>query len=148
MIEVQLRKRVGITVPGVKKIIARTLQFESVGAPWMAPKRGAINRAPTIGVLVTGDREIRRINKKFLNHDYATDVISFGMNDSEYLGDIVVSAGMARRTAKELKIPFREELARYLIHGTLHLLGYRDKKKKDHERMHERQEEILAKLLT
>jgi len=100
-----------------------------------------------IGVLITGDRQIRKINKRFLKHDFATDVISFGLDDAGHCGDVVVSVDTARRAAKELKIPFREELARYLVHGTLHLLGYKDKKKKDHERMHRRQEKLLSQVL-
>ena len=61
-------------------------------------------------------------------------------------GDLVVSVDTARRVSKDLNIPFREELARYLVHGTLHLLGYDDKNKKDFERMLKRQEEILNSL--
>ena len=93
-----------------------------------------------ISVLVTNDREIRRINRRFLKHDTATDVISFDT------GDLVVSADTACRTAKELGIGGREELARYLVHGMLHLLGYDDKNEKDFERMHKRQEKILRSL--
>ena len=96
---------------------------------------------------MTGNAGIRRLNKKFLKHDYATDVISFGFGDEKGLGDLVVSVDMARRVAKELGIPLREELARYVVHGTLHLLGYEDKKKKDHDRMHKRQEALLKKIL-
>ena len=90
-----------------------------------------------MSVLITDDRRIRAINKRYLKHDYATDVVSFDT------GDIVVSVDTARRFAKELGIPAREELARYLVHGTLHLLGYVDKNKKDHALMHGRQEKLL-----
>ena len=94
-----------------------------------------------MSLLLTDDRRIRAINKRFLKHDYATDVVSFDT------GDIVVSAEYARRYARENGIPFREELARYLVHGTLHLLGYDDKKKKDFKEMHARQEKLLKKIL-
>ena len=94
-----------------------------------------------ISVYVTTDAEIRRINKKFLRHDFATDVLSFET------GDIVVSADFARRYARAHAIPFREELARYLIHGTLHLLGYDDRKRSDREKMHRKQESILEKVM-
>ena len=101
--------------------------------------------------MITGDREIRKLNKRFLKHNTATDVISFGMQAAKgdpsgcrYLGDIVVSVDTARRLAKEVGILFREELARYLIHGALHLLSYDDRKEKDKKRMHGRQEEILT----
>jgi probable rRNA maturation factor len=95
-----------------------------------------------IGVYLTDNREIRKINKRFLKHDYATDVISFGLGQSH--GDIVVSAQMAKETAKELGIAYREELARYVAHGLLHLLGYDDKKKTARVQMHAIQEKIVA----
>lgn len=98
---------------------------------------------------MTDNRKIRQINKKFLKHDYATDVISFGAGpgpESDYLGDLVVSVDMAKSFSKELKISFKEELARYLIHGTLHLLGYDDQKPADKKKMFSRQELILSKI--
>lgn len=104
----------------------------------------------SVSVFLTNNRRIRRINKASLKHDYATDVISFGCEgrklvgrESDYLGDLVVSVEMARDTARELGIAFREELARYLVHGTLHLLGYDDKSSKLKAAMHKRQEAAL-----
>ena len=126
MTEVRFEKRAGVTAAWVRRVVARTLRAEK--------------ESLLMSVLVTGDRQIRRINKKFLKHDYATDVISFET------GDVVVSADTARRVAKELGIPAKEELARYLVHGTLHLLGYDDKNRKDFERMHKRQEMIVSRL--
>ena len=64
-----------------------------------------------------------------------------------YLGDLVVSFQMAREMAKELNISFEEELGRYLVHGTLHLLGYDDKVEAKRKVMHKRQELILKKIL-
>ena|SRR3989338_1953188 len=99
-----------------------------------------------LGVRITDDRVIRRINKKFLDHDWATDVISFGFDEPDFLGDVAVSAETARRMARELKIPFAQELARYLVHGALHLLGYDDKAPAKRKKMHRRQEAILKEL--
>ena len=142
MIEVRFEKRAGVSSRWVEGVVAHTLKSEKVDL-------GCDCHGLELNVLVTDDRRIRRINKKFLKHDYATDVISFGSNASADLlqGDLVVSADTARRVAKEMKIPFRQELARYLVHGTLHLLGYDDKKKKDHVKMHDRQEKILKDCL-
>lgn len=133
MIEVHFDKGCSVSAAWVRRVVAGTLEAE--------------RSRMEIGVLITGDRQIRKINKRFLKHDFATDVISFGLDDAGHCGDVVVSVDTARRAAKELKIPFREELARYLVHGTLHLLGYKDKKKKDHERMHRRQEKLLSQVL-
>ncbi len=130
----------GVTEAWVRKVISTTLTAEK------CKKR-------FVSVLLTNDKEIRAINKKFLNHDYATDVISFEAGtgylagkEADYLGDVVVSVDTAQQTARELEIPWREELARYLVHGTLHLLGYDDHETADRHKMRGRQEEIVGKI--
>jgi probable rRNA maturation factor len=100
----------------------------------------------SVGVLLTGDRNIRKVNKKHLDHDHATDVISFELDQEQ--GDVLVSVDTARRYAQEHGLPFREEVARYLVHGTLHLLGYDDKKPALKKKMIRRQESILKKVLS
>ena len=134
LIEVMMRPGVrGMSADQVRRAVAETLVAEK------AKKR-------SVSVLLTGNREIRRINLSFLKHDYATDVISFGAGEKNYLGDIVVSAEMARSFSKKLRIPYSQELSRYVVHGTLHLLGYEDGSKKDKIKMRRRQERVLKKL--
>ncbi len=139
MIEVRFEKNSGLTAAWVKKILTKTLAAEK--------------RKAHLDVLVTGDRQIRKINKKFLKHDYETDVISFLLGEGEWdgraviKGDLVVSVDTAKAFSRELGLPLKEELARYLVHGTLHLLGYDDKKPADFKKMHSRQETILKKIL-
>jgi len=106
-----------------------------------------------VSVFLTNNREIRKINRDFLKHDYPTDVISFwcpekslGPGESGYLGDLAVSVQMAREVSRKLGLPFKEELARYLVHGVLHLLGYEDKGKRDRMEMDRKQEAILKKV--
>lgn len=138
MIEVRLAPGVrGIGAAWVRKIVSGTLKSEKARKRWAS-------------VLVTNDRQIRELNRRYLRHDYATDVISFwneapDPTENGYLGDLVVSAQRARLVARELGIPFREELARYLVHGTLHLLGYTDGTQRAKLKMHGRQEAILKK---
>ncbi len=121
-----------ISKPWVQRVIAKTLSFEKV-------------KRYEISVLLTNNRLIRLLNRRHLGHDRATDVIAFGLEAG--LGDLVVSVEMARSAAKELKIPFKEELARYLVHGTLHLLGYDDRLPRQRSRMHGRQERILRRVI-
>lgn len=118
----------------VKRVLYETLKAER------AQKKD-------LSAYITNNSEIRRINKKYLNHDYATDVISFGQEEENFLGDLAVSSQMAEQMAKKLQISFKEELARYLIHGTLHLLGYDDEKPSDCKKMFARQETLLKKIL-
>ena len=133
--EVRIDRAAGrISKRWVARVVERALEAEKV-------------RAGDVSVLVTGNRQIKALNKKYLNHNYATDVIAFGLG-APLLGDVVVSVEMARSVSRRLGVPFREELARYLVHGVLHLLGYQDKKVKDRKRMFGRQEWILTKVLS
>ncbi len=138
MIDVRLDRGIRtVSALWVRRIVQKTLNFEK-------------SKTAGVGVLVTDNQRIRRLNKIFLKHDYATDVISFGLGKKDLpgeeknnLGDLAVSSEMARQMSRKLGLSFRQELARYLVHGTLHLLGYDDRKKRDYQRMHQRQEEIL-----
>ncbi len=84
-----------------------------------------------LSVLLTGDGEIRRLNRIYRRIDRATDVLSFGIprrgprgpRPAQPLGDIVVSLESCRRQARTLQVPARRRLAHLLAHGLLHLMG-------------------------
>lgn len=142
MIDVRFERTKGVSAVWVRSIVGAVLRVER-------------SQRKTVSVLLTDDRAIRVLNKKFLRHDYATDVISFwigekelGQKESDYLGDLVVSVQTARSKAKELGLHWRQELARYLVHGTLHLLGYEDESVSKKNKMTLRQENLLKKILT
>ena len=100
----------------------------------------------SLSVAFVGGAEIRRLNRQFLGHDYATDVLAFKLDDDVF-GEVVISPGVAAREARRRKIPVREELLRYLAHGILHLLGYDDGAPRARTRMWERQEKELRRYL-
>ena len=84
-----------------------------------------------ISLLFVDDEGIRDINRRFLNRDCPTNVISFSMSEGEFgdinphiLGDIVISVETALRDAREAASEFDNELDFLMIHGILHLLGY------------------------
>ncbi len=77
-----------------------------------------------LSLLITDDSEIRVLNKKFRARDAPTDVLSFPMDDGVLMGDIAVSMERARAQARDAGVSEDEELARLLVHGLLHLLGY------------------------
>ena len=98
-----------------------------------------------LSVAVVTNAAIRKLNRRYLRHDYATDVLSFPMG-GDLLGEVVVSTEYAAREARKRRIAVREELLRYVIHGILHLLDYDDRRPRDRARMWKRQEEELRKL--
>jgi rRNA maturation RNase YbeY len=70
---------------------------------------------------------IRSLNRRFLRHDSSTDVLAFPLGDQDVLeGEIYVNLDRARNQAARYRVSFAEELARLIIHGTLHLAGYDD----------------------
>jgi len=78
--------------------------------------------------LITTDRELQRLNRDFLGHDYPTDVLSFPSTNGGTLGDIAVSVERARAQAREFGHEALDEVRILMLHGLLHLTGM------DHER--------------
>jgi probable rRNA maturation factor len=76
------------------------------------------------------DRMIKKLNKRFLHRNFATDVISFPLEGNKFLGEIVISTERAIIEAKRRVIPVEKEILFYCIHGLLHLLGYTHKEMK------------------
>jgi probable rRNA maturation factor len=106
----------------------------------------------SLSIAFVTDAAIRRLNREFLRHDFATDVLAFRLAPSkaegpgaDLFGEVVVSADTARAEARRRGIPAQEELLRYVAHGILHLLGYDDHKPRDRARMWARQERELRK---
>lgn len=96
----------------------------------------------------------RELNKKFRGRNYATDVLSFGVNDdsnaggAEILGELVICPEVISRQAKEHSLLVREELGYMVLHGVLHLLGFdHEKSKKEAEKMFALQDRIFEALL-
>ena len=113
----------------------------------------AAERAPDgeLDVAFVGDRTMRRINRDYRSLDETTDVLSFSYLDQSHaggvLGEIFVSPAVARRQAKEAGCPLEEEVARLVLHGLLHVLGYDHDTAATRRRMLARQERYLGRHL-
>ena len=82
--------------------------------------------------LFVNDNEILEMNKKFLKHDYYTDVIAFGdLKNKKISGDIAISIERVLDNSKTYSVEFEDELKRVMVHGLLHIIGYNDKTSKD-----------------
>lgn len=82
-----------------------------------------------LGLVFVTDRTMKRMNKRFLKHDWHTDVLAFpgpGGRSKSFLGEIIIAPNRARIWARRYGMIFQEELMRYVCHGILHLLGFRD----------------------
>lgn len=99
----------------------------------------------TVSIAVVGDAEITKVNKKFLNHDCATDCLSFNLSEkhSVKLFELVVNGQMACREAAERGHSPEAELALYITHGLLHNVGFDDATGAEADKMHQMEDEIL-----
>jgi probable rRNA maturation factor len=96
-------------------------------------------------VFVT-DEELFKMNKKYLNHGTYTDIITFDYTEGkEISGDIFISVDRVKENAKKFKVKFDDELHRVMIHGVLHLCGYKDKTPKDSKEMRKKEDFSLSK---
>jgi rRNA maturation RNase YbeY len=74
-----------------------------------------------------GDSDITHINVQYLSHNYSTDVISFRLNDGKKIeAEHYIGVEEVRRNSIYFKTGFYEEIARVIIHGALHLIGFED----------------------
>ena len=117
-------------------------------------KKCLLKENRTIGVLnfiFCSDPYLREINKKYLHKTYFTDVIAFQNNPPDFIkkrtnlvyGDIFISVDRVKENTKTYKTIFAEELKRVMIHGTLHLIGFKDKSKKDKDIMREKENNYI-----
>ena len=97
-----------------------------------------------INYIFCDDNYLLKLNKKFLNHDTLTDIITFDNSMGNLLSaDIFISTERVADNANDFKVSFEEELRRVLIHGILHLCGYKDKSEDEQRLMTAKEDEKL-----
>lgn len=106
-----------------------------------------VDDAAELSVLFVTAEHMRKLNARYADDDYATDVLAFPMmsdeEDAFLLGDVVICPGVGCKNAEELGHGLDRELDALLVHGTLHLLGYDHEKPEDKSKMDERMREVL-----
>lgn len=139
------QKRLVLDSAFLEQLVAHVLRLQQV------------TRAELSVVIVT-DRVIHGINRRFLGHDYPTDVITFDLSAQELSrrsrgriktveGEIYLSAVTALRQARERRLDPNQELILYIVHGILHLLGYDDHSPRDRKAMRKKEKEIIELLM-
>lgn len=134
-ISINNQQDIPINAKEIRDLVRYTLQKEGI-------KKANVE----ISLLFVDNKGIKELNKQYLGRARPTDVISFRMWEGpfyklhpEILGDVVINVQMARKARGF----FRRELALYIVHGLLHLIGYIDDTKENARRMQARCDQIL-----
>ena len=142
-IRIEARFRGRLDSRALRRLALRVLRAEGVAPPAEA------------GLVVTDDKTLRDLNRRYLGLDEPTDVLSFGQEPSgepfvtppdgvRRLGEVILSYPMAERQAQEASHSVQKEAAHLVVHGLLHLLGYDHDDPEDERRMRAREEELLG----
>lgn len=138
---IDLQKFYPISKSWVKKLLKAILKMEEKDAE--------------LNIVFVDNKKIKEINKTYLGHNYATDVLSFAYDEPLHkkgksplpgdtvMGEMIISVEMATKIAEKHRYAVEGEIALYLIHGLLHLLGYDDKQKGEAKEMHRKEKELL-----
>ena len=99
-----------------------------------------------LNYILTNDEILVQLNKEYLRHFTLTDIITFDLSEDEgfLTGDIYISVDRARENAKKFKDSLNNEIKRLMIHGILHLIGYKDKSESERELMRAKEEYYLS----
>lgn len=101
-----------------------------------------------VNYVFCSDEYLIDMNRRYLDHDYYTDILSFQLSSEPLAGDIYISIDRVRDNAKELGIKFNEELMRVISHGVLHFMGFTDKNPTEQSRMRHEEDILIAKLIS
>lgn len=98
-----------------------------------------------LNFVFTSDEELLKMNLNFLGHNTYTDIITFDSCEGPVVnGDIIISVERVKENATKFETSFENELHRVIIHGVLHLCGYKDKSKADAEVMRKKENKALS----
>ena len=103
-------------------------------------------RLGEISVIFCSDAYLLDMNRKYIGHDYFTDIITFDYSEGELLsGDLFISVDTVRSNASFYSAEFDDELDRVIVHGLLHLIGYDDHSEEEFAAMKEKENYYLSK---
>ena len=102
----------------------------------------------SVNFIFSSDQFLHKTNVTYLQHDTFTDIITFDTSEvkKEISGDIYISIDRVKDNARSFGVNFKSELHRVMIHGILHLMGYKDKSKKEKELMRSKEDYYLSLL--
>ena len=136
-----------------KKIKKKDIFFNSL-ASFFPKKYRYIKKKISLTILLSNNKNIRKLNKKFRSKDKSTNVLSFpsekefNIKKYLYLGDIVISYEFMNKPKTLSNLEFKNKVTKIFIHGFLHLLGYDHIKLKDYKKMLIEEEKIYKVIKT
>jgi rRNA maturation RNase YbeY len=139
MINVQIetdQKLVKLKEKSIIKLVSVVMKSEDI-------------KTAEILLIFTTDNVLMELKKEYFNQEHYTDVIAFRLNDyneDKVEGEIYISVPQVRNNAKQYNQAFNKELSRIIIHGSLHLLNYKDKTPQEKINMTEKEDYFLNKI--
>ena len=136
-----------------KKIKKKEFFFKSLVS--LFPKKYRFTKKKiSLTILLSNNKNIKKLNKKFRNKDKSTDILSFpsekkiNIKKSPYIGDMIISYEFMNKPKALSTLEFKDKLTKIFIHGFLHLLGYDHIKLKDFKEMLVEEEKIYKTIKT
>ena len=136
-----------------RKIKKKKIFFNSL-ASFFPKKYRFIKKKISLTILLSNNKNIKKLNKKFRNKNKATDVLSFpsekklNIKKSPYIGDIIISYEFMNKPKALSVLEFKNKVTKIFIHGFLHLLGHDHIKLKDFKKMLAEEEKIYKSIET
>lgn len=140
---------------------AQAVQFYSQNIPFVLKNKNVIRKwiqlvieqknkkMGPVSIVFCDDNYLHEMNVNYLNHDTLTDIITFDYTENSVIsGDLFISRERVIDNAKSMSITRSEELNRVMIHGILHLIGFKDKTEKDQAEMTNQENKALELLKT
>lgn len=120
---------------------------KSAHSAWLKAVSEEEGRRPgQISVIFCSDPYLLEINRKYLGHDYYTDIITFDYSEGDTIsGDLFISVDTVRSNAEYYSADFKDELDRVIVHGVLHLIGYDDHTDEQSAEMRARENHYLER---
>jgi probable rRNA maturation factor len=136
-----------------KKIPKKTFFFNSL-AKSFPKKYRFVKKKVSLTILLSNNKNIKKLNKKFRNKNKPTDILSFPseqkfkIKKNSYLGDIIISYEFMNKPKHLSNLEFKRKVVKIFIHGFVHLLGYNHIKLKDFKKMIKEEKKIYESIKT